>query len=100
GGPLLTCPNPLPSSLAAATVPSQGITGYPLDTRNGAIRQYNLTVERELHGLGLRASYIGSRGSGSNYNLNVDKPLPSTTPFTAARNPYPQFNSVSVTRTD
>src|SRR5205814_3525781 len=57
-------------------------------------------LEREVHGLGLRASYIGSRGSGFNYNLNIDKPVASTTPFSAARNPYPQFNNVSVTRTD
>ena len=100
GVPLFTFPNPFPSSLSAASVPSQGITGYPLKTNNGAIRQYNFTIERELHGLGLRASYIGSRGSGLNYNLNIDKPLPSTTPFSAARNPYPQFTSVSVTRND
>ena len=100
GVPLFTFPNPFPSSLSAASVPSQGITGYPLKTNNGAIRQYNFTIERELHGLGLRASYIGSRGSGLNYNLNIDKPLPSTTPFSASRNPYPQFTSVSVTRND
>ena len=100
GTPLFTFPNPFPNSLSAATVPSQGITGYPLDTRNGAIRQYNVTIEREVHGLGLRASYIGSRGSGFNYNLNIDKPVASTTAFSAARNPYPQFNNVSVTRTD
>ena len=100
GVPLFTFPNAFPSSLSAASVPSQGITGYPIDTKNGAIRQFNFTLEREVHGLGLRASYIGSRGSGLNYNLNVDKPQPSTTPFTASRNPYPQFNNVSVTRTD
>jgi hypothetical protein len=100
GVPLFTFPNPFPANLSAATVPSQGITGYPLDTKNGAIRQFNVTLEREVHGLGLRASYIGSRGSGLNYNLNIDKPQPSTIPFSASRNPYPQFTSVSVTRTD
>jgi len=100
GLPLFTFPNPFPSSLSAASVPSQGITGYPLKTNNGAIRQYNFTIERELHGLGLRASYIGSRGAGVNYNPNIDKPLPSTTAFSASRNPYPQFTSASVTKTD
>ena len=54
----------------------------------GAIRQFNLTLEREWHGLGLRASYIGTRGSGLNYSLNVDKPQASTTPFTSAAYPY------------
>ncbi len=100
GVPLFTFPNPFPGSLSSANVPSQGITGYPLDTRNGAIRQFNFTIERELHGLGLRASYIGSRGAGTNYNYNINKPVPSTIPFSASRNPYPQFTSVSTTHTD
>jgi hypothetical protein len=100
GTPLLSFPNPFPSSLSLANVPSQTIQGYPLDTNNGVIRQYNFTIEREIHGLGLRASYIGARGSGLNYNLNVDKPMPSTTPFSASRNPFPQFTSVTETRTN
>ena len=33
--------------------------------------------------MGLRASYIGSRGSGFNYNVNIDKPQPSTTALSA-----------------
>jgi hypothetical protein len=71
-----------------------------MQTDNGALRQFSLTLERELLGLGLRASYIGSRGSGFNYTLNVNKPQPSTVPFTASRNPYPQFTSTTVDRND
>jgi hypothetical protein len=98
--PLPAFPNPFPSSLSSATVPSQGITGIPLDTNTGVIREFNLTVEREWRSLGLRASYIGNRGSGLNYSLNINKPQPSTTTFTASRRPYPQFNTVTMTRTD
>jgi hypothetical protein len=97
---LPTFPNPFPSSLSSATVPSQSITGFPLETDNGVIRQFNLSVEREWRKLGLRASYIGSRGSGLSYSLNINKPQASTTAFAQSRRPFPQFNTVTMTRTD
>jgi hypothetical protein len=93
-------PNPFPSSLSSATVPGQSITGFPLETDSGVIRQFNLSVEREWRNLGLRASYIGSRGSGLNYSLNINKPQASTTAFAQSRRPFPQFNGVTMTRTD
>jgi len=100
GVPLLAFPNPFPSSLSSATVPSQSPQGYPMQTDNGVIRQYNLSVEREWSSIGLRASYIGSRGGGLNYNLNTNKPQPSLTAFSAARRPYPQFVNTTVARND
>jgi hypothetical protein len=48
----------------------------------------------------LRASYIGSRNIGQNYNLNINKPQPGLTPFTAARRLYPQFVNVTAARND
>jgi Carboxypeptidase regulatory-like domain/TonB dependent receptor-like, beta-barrel len=98
--PLPAFPNPFPASLSSATVPSQSITGIPLETNNGVIRQFNLSVEREWRNIGMRASYIGNRGSGLNYNLNINKPRASTTAFAQSRRPFPQFNSVTMTRDD
>ena len=72
----------------------------PLQTDNGVIRQYSFTVEREFRDMGLRVSYIGSRGSGLNYNLDINKPPASAIPFTTSRRPLPQFIGTSVTRTD
>ena len=89
-----------PSSLGAATVPSQSITAYPLQTDNGVIRQYSFTIEREFKDMALRVSYVGSRGSGLNYSLDINKPRASTIPFTASRRPMSQFNGTTVTRTD
>ncbi len=101
GVPLFSFPNPFPSSLSSATVPSQTVTVLPLDTQNGTIRQLNFTIEREMFGLGLRASYIGMLNSGLNYGTyNMDKPQPSTTPFTQARRPYNLFTAVNVFGTD
>jgi hypothetical protein len=100
GVPLLTFPNAFPSSLSLAAIPNQSITAYPLKQDFGAIRQFNVTLEREWHGLGLRVSYIGTRGSGLNYSLNVDKPPASTTPFTSAAYPIQPFTGVTEYRQD
>ena len=95
-GPLFSFPNPFPANLSSATSPSQSVTGYPISTDNGVIRQFNVSVEQRFAGdIGLRISYIGSRGSGLNYQANINKPQPSPTPFTPSRNPYPQFNSIN-----
>lgn len=91
GAPFLTFPNPYPSSLATAGVPSQSVIGYPLDTDNGRIHQFNLSIEREVAKFGLRGSFIGSRSRGLNYAIAVNKPQPSLTRFTADRRPYAQY---------
>lgn len=93
GRPFLSFPNPFPGSLASAVIPSQSIIGYPVDTNNGAIHQFNASIERQFpFSIGTRVSYIGSRSNGLNYTIrNINKPEPSLTPFTAARRPWPQF---------
>ncbi|MGH9660055.1 MAG: carboxypeptidase regulatory-like domain-containing protein, partial [Bryobacteraceae bacterium] len=100
GGPLFLFPNPYPASLASAGIPSQSITGYPIQTDNGAIHQFNLSVEREWKTIGFRTSYIGSRGTGLNYNVGINKPLPGLIPFAQSRRPYPEFVGVTEARSD
>jgi hypothetical protein len=97
----LSFPNPFPADIGSATVPSQTVTVWPMDSKNGTIRQFNFTLERELSGIGLRLSYIGMRNTGINYGTyNMDKPQPSTTAFTQSRRPYPLFTAVNVFGTD
>ncbi|MEK7404126.1 MAG: TonB-dependent receptor, partial [Acidobacteriota bacterium] len=43
GQPQFRFPNPFPSSIASAAIPSQSFTGYRLDTGNGRIHQFNVT---------------------------------------------------------
>jgi hypothetical protein len=100
GGALFQFPNPFPVSLASASIPSQSITGYPIQTDNGTIHQFNLSVEREWRGIGFRSSYVGSRGVGMNYNIGTNKPLPGLTPFVQSRRPYPEFVGVTEARSD
>ena len=91
GVPLFSFPNPFPSTLSSARPPSQNVTGYPLNPDNGKIHQFNVTLEQQFKDIGVRLSYVGSRNDGMNYSIDVNKPQPSLTPFTAARRPYPQF---------
>ncbi len=98
--PLLQFPDPYPSSTSLASVPTQTVYGYPRQSSLGMIQQFNGTYEREIDKIGLRASYLGSRSSGLNYVVNIDLPHPSTTPFTQALLPYPQFYQAYYTHYD
>lgn len=89
--PLLHFPDPYPASTSFASVPSQTVYGYPRQSSLGKIQQFSATYEHQLHNIGLRASYVGSRSSGLNYLVNINLPHPSTRPFTASELPYPQF---------
>ena len=59
-----------------------------------------MTLEQQYSDLGFRLSFIGSRSRGLNYNLAINKPQPSLTPFTQARRPYPQFIGVTEAQND
>ncbi|MEB2360943.1 MAG: TonB-dependent receptor [Bryobacteraceae bacterium] len=100
GKPLFAFPNPFPASLASAVIPSQSVVGFPMQTDNGTIHQFNLTLEQQVGDLGLRLSYIGSRSRGLNYYMSINKPQPSLIPFTQARRPYPQFIGVTMAQND
>ena len=100
GRPSFAFPNPYPTSLASASIPSQSVTGYPLQTNHGTYHQYNFSIEREVKNIGLRASYIGTRGTGLNYNLQINKPRASLIPFTQSRRPNPLFVGTTVVRED
>jgi len=100
GSPLFAFPNPFPDSLQAAQIPSQSVSGYPLKTDNGAIHQFNLSVEKQIHETGFRISYVGSRSRGWNYNLNINKPQPGLVDFSTDRRPYPAFVNASIIRND
>ncbi len=100
GVPYFQMPNPFPTSLVTAEIPSQDVTAYPMQTKNGQIHQFNLSVERQIKDIGLRLSYIGSRNRNMNYGIGTNIPQPSLIPFSDDRRPFPQFVGTSVYRTD
>jgi hypothetical protein len=96
--PLFQYPNPFPAF--AGAIASQGVGGYPLQTSNGDIYQFNLSLEQQWHNLGFRLSYIGSRDYGLETWLSMNSLRPSTTPFDQSHVPYPQFVSAGVAKSD
>lgn len=98
GQPLFAFPNPFPSG--TGRIPSQNITGFPLNADNGRIHQFNASLEHQIHDIGIRISYIGSRSRGLNYSLNINKPAPSLVPFSSDRRPYPQFVNTTLFRSN
>jgi hypothetical protein len=94
---LLSFPSPFPQN-GVATLPSQSVSGFPTDTQNGKIQEFNFTIERQIGSMGLRLTYYGSRNLNMNYSLGINKPLPSTIPFNASLNPYPNLVSTTYGR--
>lgn len=95
GRPLFAFPDPFPSSLASAVVPSQSVIGYPSSITNGNIYEFTLSLEHQVHSVGLSIAYIGNRARNYNYMASINKPKPSTVPFTQSRRPFPQFVGTS-----
>ncbi|MPY88801.1 MAG: hypothetical protein GEU99_12835 [Luteitalea sp.] len=100
GQPSFAFPNPFPSDVLSAAIPSQSFSGYPLDTDNGRIHQFNATLEYQLHDMGFRLSYIGARNRGMNYSIDINKPQPSLIPFSQDRRSWPEFVGGSYARSD
>jgi hypothetical protein len=100
GQALFRFPNPFPTGAVSATIPSQSVSGYPIDTKNGYIQQFNVTVERQVKEIGFRLSYVGSRNIGFNYDRQINKPMPSLVRFSQDRRPYPQFVNASFAQTN
>jgi len=98
GQPLFAFPNPFPAG--SGSIASQSISGFPTGTENGRIHQFNFTLERQLHNIGFRLSYQGSRSRGLNNSLNINKPQLSLTAFNQSRRPYPQFVNATYVRTN
>lgn len=92
GQPLFTLANPFAVPGSAGTLNVNGLTP---DLRNMYSLQYTLTVEREIaRNVGVRASYIGTKGTQLPYLRNINQPLPSVQPFAQSRRPWPVYNNV------
>ncbi len=77
----LAFPDPYPANTSSAQVPSQSVTGYPRQMSHGHIQQFSVTYEHEIDRFGLRVSYVGSRSSGLDYQLNTNLAHPGVAPY-------------------
>ncbi len=93
GAAQFTLANPFSTPGAPGTLTLSAVTP---NLKNSYTQQYSLTFERELtRDLGLRLSYIGSKGTNLAYRRDVNQPLPSLTAFSNARRPYPLFGAIN-----
>ncbi|MBI3684493.1 MAG: carboxypeptidase regulatory-like domain-containing protein [Acidobacteria bacterium] len=85
GQPIWQFPNAFPPSPPGASTASPSLAAANPYMRNPYVQQWNLTVERELFGMGVRTSYIGTRSTGLLYTRAINRPPASTIPFTQSR---------------
>jgi len=93
GQPLFTLANPFAISGTPGTPTLRAVAP---DLKNSYAQQYSLSLEREIaRDLGLRVSYIGSKGTGLAYRRDVNQPVAGTQPFSNSLRPYPLFGSIN-----
>jgi hypothetical protein len=89
----LSFPNPFdPVGSIGATSVAGFVPNLPLQNT----QQWNLTLERSLGDISLRVTYLGAKNTQLAYRQPINKPLPSTTPFSNDRRPWPQFRDVTL----
>jgi len=94
GAPLFQFPQPFPGTPGGASTAPPVVNGVIPWLHNPYVQQWNFSLERVVRRVGLRASYIGSKGSQLMYRRNINKPAPSTVAFQQSRRPYPLFSDV------
>ena len=93
GQPQFTLANPFAIPGSPGTLALGGIAP---NLRNSYAQQYSLSIEREVaRNIGLRISYIGSKGTQLAYRRDANQPVASTVPFVSTRRPYPQFANIT-----
>jgi hypothetical protein len=104
GQPLFSFPNPFPTAAGSYDVSSQSVTVLPQRWKDGVIHQFNASVEQEIAKIGIRASYIGSRGQHTNFlnwtNENVAPPQDPGVTYSDNLRPFPTLSQVYVTHND
>jgi hypothetical protein len=93
GQPQFTLAAPFQSPNSPGTL---SLTAVNPNLLNPYAMQYSLSLERELaRDIGLRVSYIGSKGSQLVYERNVNQPAASTAAFLQSRRPFPLYSNIT-----
>jgi len=95
--PAIRFPQPFAATSAFAGV--QTISGLSPRFPNERTHQWNLSVGRQILGIAVDIGYIGTRSLNIPYSEDLNLLRPSTIPFSAARRPYPRFNTASLIQT-
>lgn len=96
GAPLFGFPRPFPDTPAGLSTSPPNISALLPDLGYPYVQQWNFTIEKAVSTFGLRASYIGTKGTMLLTGRNFNQPLPSTTPFNQNRRPFPLYQTISL----
>jgi hypothetical protein len=96
GVPLWQFPAAFPSGVVGQRPGTVGVNGFDRDLKNPYVQQWNLTVERQIGEMAVRAQYIGTKGTHLYWYRDLNLPEPSTIPFSDSRRPFPQYGAISV----
>jgi hypothetical protein len=95
--PNIRFPNPFQATSAFSGI--QTISGLSPNFPNERTHQWNFSIGRQIFGTAVDIAYVGTRALNIPYTEDLNLLRPSTTPFSAARRPYPRFNSASLVQT-
>lgn len=95
--PAIQFPNPFRTTSAFSGI--QSISGVSARFPNEKTYQWNLSLGRQIWGTAVDIGYVGTRALNVPYSDDLNLLRPSTIPFSAARRPYPRFNSATLIQT-
>ncbi len=88
--------------LAFPTVTKGAGVSIPSTWENGFSTPYaqnwNLTIEKEVASLALRASYVGTGGRQMPHPFNINQPLPGPGRYIDKPRPFPEFSGITEQR--
>jgi hypothetical protein len=95
--PIIQFPTPFQTTSSFSGV--QSISGLSPRFPNERTHQWNASIGRQILGIALDVGYVGTRALNVPYTEDLNLLRPSTVPFSAARRPYPRFNSTNYVQT-
>jgi hypothetical protein len=100
GQPTMRFPDPFPSrgnrDFGGVTNISAIDPAFPAERS----QQWNLSIGREIWGTAIDVAYVGTWTALIPFNNDLNLLPPSTTPYSPARRPYANFNTVTVLEAD
>ena len=94
--PLFSFPKPFQST---ATLPTQTAGAVDPHISIPYLLQWNLTFEQQLgSSASIKVAYVGSASRNLLEVVNLNQPMPSSTPFSVSELAYPNYNAVNWTQ--
>jgi Carboxypeptidase regulatory-like domain len=82
GVPLFSFPDPF---TAVGGLPTENTTGINPNLRQPYTQEYTMMLQQQLGRIALNVAYVGNKSTALVYERNLNQPMPSLIPYTAAR---------------